>query len=234
MVKNEVKQNGTNRIKYMRELDCKIACSLTDLSPKHVSLLTWVERRLGARTEDDTEDDHNKGSMNLGDTVDWDEKASTSDGSLRATTAESVIQTKVFCHFPITKRVRTSLCMVNNLCDALEARFQLIDEHSRSSASNKVTVRHERVITRNYQLLLSTDELGADLNSLVQLQRKLLGWESDMEELGHRMSEIGDEVKHLVRELHLQAPSRRDLYLASNELNTVDEVKHLAEQLVDQ
>ncbi|RTG90897.1 spectrin beta, partial [Schistosoma bovis] len=96
-------------------------------------------------------------------------------------------------------------------------------------------------IIRKRELLISTDDLGTDLNSVMQLQRRLLGWEKDfialqgeIQSLNLHKEEIytlspencaSKEVNHLRLELNqewellqVELKSRQDKLLASAEL----------------
>lgn len=230
-LQKEIKQNGASRAKCIQELDAQISLSLNELSPKNEILVTWIERRLDGHPIRNSVGGYGEQRQVQTDTGYWDEKISSSDGSMAEIAAKPFNQSDNSYSFPTTKRVFDSLNTLNNLCDTHEERFQLIDAIDRFYITIQCT---SEWIVRNYHLLLSTDELGTDLNSLVQLQRKLLGWESDMEALSRTVAEVGNEVQRLTRELRKQAPSRRDLYLTSDELKTAEEVKYLGDQLAGQ
>ncbi|VDP88225.1 unnamed protein product [Echinostoma caproni] len=231
-IQHEIEQHGTSRIDSMKQVDTNIATALAELSTQHQSLITWITRRLSQQHADDDEmvDDVRDTRMDIGKQIDWDERSTCSDSSF---VPEGIDQSSSDnrCTFVLTKRMNASWSMLKDICDARATRFELIDAIDRFYHTIECT---NEWIVRNYRLLLSTDDLGADLNSLIQLQRKLLGWESDMVALGQRMQEIGDEVQRLIHELQDQAPTRRDLYLASDELRTVSEIRQLGERLVDQ
>lgn len=82
-------------------------------------------------------------------------------------------------------------------------------------------------IVDNYNLLLSTDDLGTDLNSLVQLQRRIAGWEADMKALDTRLDELRTETEILMSGLKEEVPKRRDLQLSSTEWATIEEVRRI-------
>ncbi|VDP40182.1 unnamed protein product [Schistosoma margrebowiei] len=86
-------------------------------------------------------------------------------------------------------------------------------------------------IIRKRELLISTDDLGTDLNSVMQLQRRLLGWEKDFIALQSEIQSLNVEGERLLKALIEEAPQRRDLYLISGELYASKEVNHLRLEL---
>ncbi|KAH8849804.1 Spectrin beta chain, non-erythrocytic 1 [Schistosoma japonicum] len=86
-------------------------------------------------------------------------------------------------------------------------------------------------IINKRQLLISTDDFGTDLNSIMQLQRRLLGWERDFIALQNEIHYLNVEGDRLLKLLEEEAPKRRDLYLISGELYASKEVNQLRLQL---
>ncbi|VDP47452.1 unnamed protein product [Schistosoma mattheei] len=70
-----------------------------------------------------------------------------------------------------------------------------------------------------------------DLNSVMQLQRRLLGWEKDFIALQGEIQSLNLEGERLLKALIEEAPQRRDLYLISGELYASKEVNHLRLEL---
>ncbi|CAH8291426.1 unnamed protein product [Schistosoma intercalatum] len=114
------------------------------------------------------------------------------------------------------------------LLNARQERFELAAYLSKYHTLCQST---KEWIIRKRELLISTDDLGTDLNSVMQLQRRLLGWEKDFIALQGEIQSLNVEGERLLKALIREAPQRRDLYLISGELYASKEVNHLRLEL---
>uniref|UniRef100_A0A095CCT9 Spectrin beta chain, non-erythrocytic 1 n=1 Tax=Schistosoma haematobium TaxID=6185 RepID=A0A095CCT9_SCHHA len=114
------------------------------------------------------------------------------------------------------------------LLNARRERFELAAYLSKYHTLCQTT---KEWIIRKRELLISTDDLGTDLNSVMQLQRRLLGWEKDFIALQDEIQSLNVEGERLLKALIEEAPQRRDLYLISGELYASKEVNHLRLEL---
>ncbi|KAH9589469.1 Spectrin beta chain, non-erythrocytic 1, partial [Schistosoma haematobium] len=114
------------------------------------------------------------------------------------------------------------------LLNARRERFELAAYLSKYHTLCQTT---KEWIIRKRELLISTDDLGTDLNSVMQLQRRLLGWEKDFIALQDEIQSLNVEGERLLKALVEEAPQRRDLYLISGELYASKEVNHLRLEL---
>ncbi|VDP63144.1 unnamed protein product [Schistosoma curassoni] len=114
------------------------------------------------------------------------------------------------------------------LLNARHERFELAAHLSKYHTLCQST---KEWIIRKRELLMSTDDLGTDLNSVMQLQRRLLGWEKDFIALQGEIQSLNVEGERLLKALIEEAPQRRDLYLISGELYASKEVNHLRLEL---
>ncbi|CAH8552795.1 unnamed protein product [Schistosoma turkestanicum] len=112
--------------------------------------------------------------------------------------------------------------------DARHERFELaacLSKYHTLCQTTKDWIMNKR------ELLISTDDLGTDLNSVMQLQRRLLGWEKDFIALQSEIQMLNVEGERLMKTLIEEAPQRRDLYLISGELYASKEVSQLRLEL---
>ncbi|KER31472.1 hypothetical protein T265_12962, partial [Opisthorchis viverrini] len=142
------------------------------------------------------------------------ESESLSDAEEKSTKREQI-------HFKITEDIQKRWNKLQRLKESRQTRFE---------TAKGINIFYRKIEQFNYQIaekyiiLLSTDELGTDLNSLIQLQRKLFAWEEDMEHLGLGVEELRNQVVDLQSKLRNEAPGRRDLRLISSEWLAAEEV----------
>ncbi|KAG5453133.1 Spectrin beta chain, non-erythrocytic 1, partial [Clonorchis sinensis] len=131
---------------------------------------------------------------------------------------------KGIIHFKITEDIQERWNKLQRLKESRQTRFDI------AKAINTFYRKIEQLnnqIAEKYIILLSTDELGTDLNSLIQLQRKLFAWEEDMEHLSLGVEELRNQVEDLQSRLRNEAPGRRDLRLISSEWLAAEEVERV-------
>ncbi|GAA57096.1 spectrin beta chain brain 1 [Clonorchis sinensis] len=131
---------------------------------------------------------------------------------------------KGIIHFKITEDIQERWNKLQRLKESRQTRFDT------AKAINTFYRKIEQLnnqIAEKYIILLSTDELGTDLNSLIQLQRKLFAWEEDMEHLSLGVEELRNQVEDLQSRLRNEAPGRRDLRLISSEWLAAEEVERV-------
>ncbi|CAL8103165.1 unnamed protein product [Calicophoron daubneyi] len=129
----------------------------------------------------------------------------------------------------VTEQIFKQWKQLKSMVDARQSRFDLATGIQNYYTMVKQT--NDWIINK-YEILVSTDELGTDLGSLTKLQRRLMGWEQDLKALEKQIEDIRSEATTLQIRLKQDAPTRRDLYLASGEVQTAQEVKQL-KQCVD-
>ncbi|XP_018652092.1 putative spectrin beta chain [Schistosoma mansoni] len=120
----------------------------------------------------------------------------------------------------INKKWQHLKLLINSHHDRFELAASLSKFHTLCQTTNEWII-HKR------ELLISTDDLGTDLNSVMQLQRRLLGWEKDFIALQNEIQNLNIESERLLKALIEEAPKRRDLYLISGELYATKEVNQL-------
>ncbi|VDP97249.1 unnamed protein product [Trichobilharzia regenti] len=113
----------------------------------------------------------------------------------------------------------------------IEARHERFELAATLSTFHTLFQSTKEWIIRKRELLISTDDLGTDLNSVMQLQRRLMGWERDFIALQGEVEHLNVEGEKLAKELIDEAPQRRDLYLISGELYASKEVGELIKEL---
>ncbi|KAA3680462.1 spectrin beta [Paragonimus westermani] len=175
-------------------------------------LLAFVDQRLGSTSPEQE-------NMDESDLA-WE--------SERQSVEASEFMDREVTQFSSVELIRREWNMILGVSNSRKTRFEIA---SSLNVFYETVVKTNEWIVNKFKVLLSTDELGTDLNSLIHLQRKLLGWESDLQLLDEQVQSLRTNSNELINALQDEAPGRRDLRLTSDEWLTAVQVGELTTEV---
>ncbi|KAF5404187.1 hypothetical protein PHET_02460, partial [Paragonimus heterotremus] len=175
-------------------------------------LLDFVDQRLGTTSSEQE-------NMDETDLV-WETEGQIVEAS--------DLMDREITQFSSVELIRREWNTILGASNARKARFEIA---SSLNIFYETVVKTNEWIVNKFKVLLSTDELGTDLNSLIHLQRKLIGWESDLQLLEEQVQSLRTNSNALKIALEAEAPGRRDLRLTSDEWLTAMQVGQLTTEV---